>query len=99
MDKNKNNNSEKTSKTSFSEKITLPWLIVTIASMISFLAFIIAMFFEFYASVFFGVFILIIACAVFLDGVHKRRQNYISGNLNFIMGVLCVICAVIVMNM
>lgn len=79
--------------------MTLPWLVIMITSMVSFLAFLIAMFFEFHAAVFFAVFILVIAAAVLLDGIHKRRENYISGNVNFIMVVLCVICAVLVMNM
>lgn len=83
----------------FSEKITLPWLIVTILSMASFLAFLISMFFGKYTAIFFGIFILTIAAIVLLDGIHKKKENYISGNLNFIMGVLCVICAVIIMNM
>lgn len=82
-----------------SERITLPWLIVTIFSMVSFLAFLISMFFGKYTPIFFGIFILSIAAVVLLDGIHKKRENYISGNLNFIMVVLCVICAVIVMNM
>ena len=86
-DKNKN----KPDSGFFTEKITVPWLIVTIFSMISFLAFLI--------SIFFGVFILAIASVVLLDGIHKKKENYISGNLNFIMFVLCIICAVIVMNM
>ncbi len=83
----------------FTEKITVPWLIVTIFSMISFLAFLISMFFGKFTSIFFGIFILAIAAVVLLDGIHKKRENYISGNLNFIMTVLCIICAVIVMNM
>lgn len=83
----------------FTEKITVPWLIVTIFSMISFLAFLISMFFGKFTSIFFGFFILAIAAVVLLDGIHKKRENYISGNLNFIMTVLCIICAVIVMNM
>ncbi len=83
----------------FTEKITVPWLIVTIFSMISFLAFLISMFFGKFTSIFFGIFILAIAAVVLLDGIHKKRENYISGNLNFIMVVLCIICAVIVMNM
>lgn len=83
----------------FAEKMTLPWLIVTIFSMISFLAFLIAMFFGKYTAIFFGIFILAIAAVVLLDGIHKKKENYISGNLNFIMVVLCIICAVIVMNM
>ena len=83
----------------FSEKMTLPWLIVTIISMISFLAFLIAMFFGKFTSIFFGIFILAIAAVVLLDGIHKKKENYISGNLNFIMVALCVICAVIIMNM
>lgn len=83
----------------FAEKITVPWLIVTIFSMVSFLAFLISMFFGKYTPIFFGIFILSIAAVVLLDGIHKKRENYISGNLNYIMVVLCVICAVIVMNM
>lgn len=81
------------------EKLTLPWLIVTIASMITFLAFLIAMFFSFHTSIFFGIFLIVIAAAIVLDGIHKRKENYLSGNVNFIMGVLCLICAVILMNM
>lgn len=83
----------------FTEKITVPWLVVTIFSMISFLAFLISMFFGKYTAIFFGIFILAIAAVVLLDGIHKKRENYISGNLNFIMVVLCIICAVIIMNM
>ena len=85
------NNKKKPDSGFFTEKITVPWLIVTIFSMISFLAFLISMFF--------GNFILAIASVVLLDGIHKKKENYISGNLNFIMFVLCIICAVIVMNM
>lgn len=80
------------------QKLTLPWLIISIASMLSFLAFLIAMFFQFYTAVFFAVFLLVIASAIFLDGIHKKKQNYISGNINFIMAILCVICAMVVVN-
>ena len=96
MSDKKNNNSD---NGFFSEKITIPWLIVTIFSMISFLAFLISMFFGKYTSIFFAIFILAIASVVLLDGIHKKKENYISGNLNFIMVVLCIICAVIVINM
>lgn len=95
MSKKQNNSNDN----NIIEKITLPWLIVTIASIIAFMAFLIAMYFQFHASVFFGIFILIIAVAVLLDGIHKKKENYLSGNLNFIMVALCVICAVVVMNM
>lgn len=81
------------------EKLTLPWLIISIASMVSFLAFIIAMFFHFYPAIFFAVFILVIAAGIFLDGIHKKKENYISGNINFIMVILCVICAVMLVRM
>ena len=80
------------------EKLTLPWLIISIASMVSFLAFIIAMFFHFYPAIFFAVFILVIAAGIFLDGLHKKKENYISGNINFIMVILCVICALMLMK-
>ena len=81
------------------ERLTLPWLIISIASIVSFMAFLIAMFFQFYTAVFFAVFLLVIASAVFLDGIHKKKQNYISGNINFIMAILCVICAMVVISM
>ena len=96
MSDKKNNNSD---NGFFSEKITIPWLIVTIFSMISFLAFLISMFFGKYTPIFFAIFILAIASVVLLDGIHKKKENYISGNLNFIMVVLCILCAVIVINM
>lgn len=85
--------------TEIKQKLTLPWLIISIASMLSFLAFLIAMFFQFHTAVFFAVFLIVIASAVFLDGVHKKKQNYVSGNINFIMAILCVICAMVVIGM
>lgn len=85
--------------TEVKQKLTLPWLIISIASMLSFLAFLIAMFFQFHTAVFFAVFLIVIASAVFLDGVHKKKQNYVSGNINFIMAILCVICAMVVIGM
>lgn len=83
----------------FKDKLTLPWLVVTIASMVAFVAFLIAMYFGFHAPIFFGILILVIASMILLDGIHKKRENYISGNLNFIMVALCVICAAVVMNL
>lgn len=85
--------------TEIKQKLTLPWLVISIASMVSFLAFLIAMFFQFHTAVFFAVFLLVIASAVFLDGIHKKKQNYVSGNINFIMAILCVICAMVVIGM
>ncbi len=89
---------DKSNKETFTQRLTLPWLIISIASMVSFMAFIIAMFFQFHAAVFFAVFLLVIAAAILLDGIHKKKENYISGNINFIMAILCVLCAVVVMN-
>ena len=81
------------------DKLTLPWLIVTIASMVAFVAFLIAMYFGFHAPIFFGILILVIGSMILLDGIHKKKENYVSGNLNFIMVALCVICAAVVMNL
>lgn len=93
------NNQKHNDNATIKQKLTLPWLIITIASMVSFMAFLIAMFFQFYTAVFFAIFLLVIASAIFLDGIHKKKQNYISGNINFIIVILCVICAVVVMGM
>ncbi len=92
-------NSNEIDNASIKQKLTLPWLIISIASMVSFLAFLIAMFFQFYTAVFFAIFLVVIASAVFLDGIHKKKQNYVSGNINFIMAILCVICAMVVVGM
>lgn len=89
---------KQTYSNAFVEKLTVPWLIVTIISIIAFMAFLISMFFQFHTPIFFGIFLLTIAAAVLLDGIYKKKENYLSGNLNFIMAVLSVICAVIVMN-
>lgn len=94
--KNKGNS---TASSNLKDRFTLPWLVVTIASMITFVAFLIAMYFGFHAPIFFGVFILVIAAMILLDGIHKKKENYVSGNLNFIMVALCVICAAVVMNL
>lgn len=96
MSKKKISNAE---NAEIKQKLTLPWLIITIASMVSFMAFLIAMFFQFHTAVFFAVFLIVIASAVFLDGIHKKKQNYISGNINFIIAILCVICAMVVIGM
>ena len=96
MSKKKFSNAE---NAEIKQKLTLPWLIITIASMVSFMAFLIAMFFQFHTAVFFAVFLIVIASAVFLDGIHKKKQNYISGNINFIIAILCVICAMVVIGM
>ena len=69
------NNKNKPDSGFFTEKITVPWLIVTIFSMISFLAFLISMFFGKFTSIFFGVFILAIASVVLLDGIHKQYEQ------------------------
>lgn len=89
--KNKTNQNQQTK-----QKLTLPWLILSIASMVSFMAFVIAMFYGKYEAELFAVFMLVIASVVFLDGIHKKKQNYISGNINFIMGILCVLCSVMI---
>ena len=75
MSKKNLSNSE---KMNIKQQLTLPWLIISIASIVSFMAFLIAMFFQFYTAVFFAIFLCVIASAVFLDGVHKKKQNYIS---------------------
>lgn len=80
------------------DKMSLPWLIVTIASMIVFIAFLVAMYFGKLAYLFFGILILIVGTMVLLDGIYKKKQNYLSGNLNFIMVALCVVLAVVVIS-
>ncbi len=81
------------------QKLTLPWLIISIASMISLLAFLIAMFFHFHTAIFFAVFLFIVAAAIVVEGINKRKENHIGGNISFVMAILCVLCAVMVIGM
>lgn len=76
--------------------LTLPWLIIAISSMVMFMAFLISMFYEFHTEVFFAVWMWIIAVSLFIDGIAKRKQNKLNGNLTLIMGVLAVIAGVFV---
>ena len=81
------------------EKLTLPWLIISIASMLTFFAFVVAMFYGKYEAELFASFVLVIASGIFLDGLHKKKQKYISGNINFFMVILCILCAVMIIAM
>ncbi len=81
------------------EKLTLPWLIISILSMLAFFAFVIAMFYGQYEAELFAGFVLVIASGIFLDGIQKKKQKYISGNINFFMVILCVLCAVMIVAM
>lgn len=95
MKKNIGNN---TINTVLKDKLTLPWLIVTIASMVVFLAFLVAMYFGKLAYLFFGILILMVGSMVLLDGIYKKKNSTLSGNLNFIMVALCVILAAVVIS-
>ncbi len=76
--------------------LTLPWLIIAISSMVMFMAFLVSMFYEFYTAVFFAVWMWIIAGSLFIDGIAKRKENKLNGNITLIMGVLAVIAGVFV---
>lgn len=76
-------------------KITLPWLVIAISSMIMFMAFLISMFYEFHTAVFFAVWMFIVAVSLFFDGASKRKENKVKGNITLIMGILAVIAGVV----
>ena len=94
----KKNSNDSAKVSALKDKLTLPWLIVTIASMVVFLAFLMGMFFNRLQYLFFGILILMVGTMVLLDGIYKKKQNYISGNLNFIMVALCVVLAAVVIS-
>ena len=72
-------------------KITLPWLIIAIASMVMFFVFLISLYLNFYTAIFFTVWIWIIAGALIYNGINKRKTDKPVGNLNIIMGVIAFI--------
>ncbi len=80
-------------------KLTLPMLIIIISSMVMFMAFLISMFYEFHTAIFFAVWMWIIAISLFIDGIPKRKQNKLNGNITLIMGVLAVIAGVVVLTL
>lgn len=80
-------------------KITLPWLIIGISSMLMFLAFLIAMFFNFHTAWFFTVWMWLIAGSLIFDGISKRKADKAKGNLSMIMGIIAFIAGVLIINM
>lgn len=80
-------------------KITLPWLIIGISSMIMFMVFLIAMFFNFHTAWFFAVWMWIVAGALVYDGISKRKDNKPVGNRSMIMGVVAFIAGVLIIGM
>ena len=80
-------------------KITLPWLIIAISSMVMFMAFLIAMYFGFHTKVFFAVWMWIVAISLFVDGFSKRKVRKTAGNLSLCMGVMAFIAGIAVLNL
>lgn len=80
-------------------KITLPWLIIAVSSMVMFMAFLIAMYFGFHTEVFFAVWMWIIAVSLFVDGISKRKVRKTAGNLSLCMGIMAFIAGVVVLNL
>lgn len=80
-------------------KITLPWLIIGISSMIMFLVFLVAMYFNFHTAWFFCIWMWLIAGSLVFDGISKRKASKPIGNLSLIMGVVAFIAGVLIINM
>ncbi len=80
-------------------KITLPWLIIGISSMIMFVVFLIAMFFNFHTAWFFCAWMWVIACALIFDGVSRRKNNIVVGNISIIMGIISFIAGIMIINL
>ena len=80
-------------------KITLPWLIIGISSMVMFLVFLVAMYFNFHTAWFFCVWMWIIAGSLIFDGISKQRSGKAIGKLSLIMGVVAFIAGVLIINM
>ena len=80
-------------------KMTLPWLIIAVSSMVMFMAFLIAMYFGFHTKVFFAVWMWIVAVSLFIDGISKRKVRKTAGNLSLCMGVMAFIAGVAVLNL
>lgn len=96
------NGSKKPKTTSDDDKIpkvTLPWLIIGIASMFMFIVFLISMYFEYHTALFFAIWMWIISVALFFDGATRRKKSKTSGNLSLCMGVLAFIAGVAVLNL
>lgn len=74
--------------------ITLPQLILTIASMVMFIVFLITLYLNFYSYIFFAVWVWIISAALIYSGtksVKPRKTLYI------IMGIAAIIAGIFVL--
>ena len=90
---------DKTSENDSFPPITLPWLIIGIASMFFFMAFLISMYLEFHTKWFFAFYMWIISIALIFDGRDRRKKSRLAGNISFIMAVVAFIAGVWVLNM
>ncbi len=70
--------------------ITLPWLVIIVLSMVMFLAFLIAMFYGFYANIFFALWMWALAISFFLYGFQSFKENKFKSIATLIMGVIAV---------
>lgn len=74
--------------------ITLPQLILTIASMVMFIVFLITLYLNFYSYIFFAVWVWIIASALIYFGSKSSKPQKA---LYIIMGIAAIIAGIVVL--
>ena len=74
--------------------ITLPQLILTIASMVMFIVFLITLYLNFYSYIFFAVWVWIISAALIYAGSKSEKPKK---SLYIIMGIAAIIAGIFVL--
>lgn len=74
--------------------ITLPQLILTIASMVMFIVFLVTLYLNFYSYIFFAVWVWIISAALIYAGTKSEKPKKA---LYIIMGIAAIIAGIFVL--
>ena len=74
--------------------ITLPQLILTIASMVMFIVFLITLYLNFYSYIFFAVWVWIISAVLIYSGTKSEKAKKA---LYIIMGIAAIIAGIVVL--
>ncbi len=74
--------------------ITLPQIVLAAASMLTFVVFLITMYLNFHAAVFFSVWIWCVAATLIYSGTLNRKLKKSSGTVYIIMGAAAIIAGI-----
>lgn len=78
------------------QNITLPGLLLTVASMLMFAVFLTAMYFNFHTAIFFSLWIWIIAATLIYYGTLNKKLKKPAANVYIISGIAAAAAGIVI---